>query len=28
LQSEAHGLFGSLTPNPATTGPGSHSMFG
>jgi uncharacterized protein (TIGR03118 family) len=28
VQSEAHGLFGSLTPNPATTGPGSHPMFG
>jgi len=33
LQDEAHGLFGSLTPNPATptiasTGMDSHSMFG
>ncbi len=29
VQNEAHGLFGSLTPNPATSkDPGSHSMFG
>jgi uncharacterized protein (TIGR03118 family) len=28
VQDEAHGLFGSLTPNPAPTTIGSHSMFG
>ena len=33
VQNEAHGLFGSLTPNPARdqtgmTGSGAHSMFG
>jgi uncharacterized protein (TIGR03118 family) len=28
VKDEAHGLFGSLTPNPASSGPGSHPMVG